>query len=76
MTRRVQPIAPEKLLRAYPIADLVQGWFFRLEEIAPRGYRAEGSDEYVRQVGCSGLDADELLSRCADDARALGRREA
>jgi hypothetical protein len=37
MTTRVQPIAPEKLLRAYPIADLVQGWFFRLEEIAPRG---------------------------------------
>jgi hypothetical protein len=72
MKQRVQPIAPEKLLRRYPISDLVQGWFFRLEEIAPGMYRAEGSDKYWRQVGCSGPAADELLSRRADDALQMG----
>lgn len=58
MKKRVQPIAPEKLLRRYPVTDLVRGWFFRLEEIAPGMYRAEGSDEYGRPVACSGTDAD------------------
>jgi hypothetical protein len=72
MKQWVQPIAPEKLLRGYPIADLVRGWFFRVEEIAPGMYRAEGSDEYGRQVACSGPAADELLRRCADDALRMG----
>lgn len=72
MKQPVQPITPEKLLRGYPITDLVQGWFFRLEEISSGMYRAEGSDEYGRQVACSGHAADGLLSRCADDTLLMG----
>lgn len=48
----------------YPIKDLVEGWFFRVEEISQGFYRVTGIDTYGRSISEDGTDPDELLFAC------------
>ena len=48
-------------LRKYPISNVVEGWFFRVEEITPGYYRVSGIDEWGRTVSRDGIDPDELM---------------
>ena len=61
----------EQLKAKYPIADLVTGWFFRVEEISNGAYQAEGTDLNGRTVSCEGSDPDLLLQKCAQDAKEI-----
>lgn len=61
----------EEELQAYPIKDLVDGWFFRVVEISNGVYEIEGIDHRGRRVSRTGTNPDEVLKTCAKDAHAL-----
>ncbi len=60
-----------KLQRTHPLADLVEGWFFRCEETSAGHYEVEGIDVVGRVVSVTGVDADELLKRCITEAKSI-----
>jgi hypothetical protein len=55
----------------FPIAGIVEGWFFRVGEVSAGAYLAEGIDAWGRRVSCSGSDPDALLAQCVKDAREI-----
>lgn len=54
----------ENELGDYPIKDLIEGWFFRVEEISQGFYRVTGIDTYGRSISKDGIDPDELFIAC------------
>jgi hypothetical protein len=74
MKKGVQPSAPSELRREFPIDDRLPGWFFRVREISPGGYLAEGRDRVGRVVTRSGDDPEALLVSCACDAQDVQRQ--
>jgi hypothetical protein len=60
-----------ELKKSHPISGLVDGWFFRLREQSAGVFFCEGKDLTGRSVSCTGTDEQELLSRCAKDAKSL-----
>ena len=75
--RRVMNMAaiwriPGKMLRKdYPIVGSVEDWYFRVTQISPGLWRAEGSDVYGRLVKAEGPDRDAVLAQCDRDARSM-----
>jgi len=68
--QQVQGRSRAELQADFTIANRLDGWFFRVDEIGPGGgYRAEGSDVYGRLVSFTGDDPDEVLERCVAAAR-------
>jgi hypothetical protein len=55
----------------YPIIDLVDGWFFRTQEISYGAFKVDGIDRWGRIVSREGSDneLEKILLACADDAR-------
>lgn len=56
-------------LRDYPITNIVEGWFFRVDEISQGYYRVEGIDRCGHSVSRDGIDPDQLLNALKDDIR-------
>ena len=69
--RSIQQLSPDEVRRAYPITGRLDGWFFRVHEVSPGGWSAEGSDLWGRKVSRMGDDPDALLEACVRDARAI-----
>jgi hypothetical protein len=67
----VQQLIAAKVMREYPLAGLVEGWYFRVEEVSAGSYRAEGTDLWGRRVSHSGADPDEALAKCTEYARGV-----
>jgi hypothetical protein len=63
----------EDELASYPIKDLVDGWFFRIQEVSNGVYEVEGIDVWGRKVSRTGTESeiDELLKACAVDAKQI-----
>ncbi len=59
-----QRLYTESELEAYPIKDLIEGWFFRIEEISQGFYRVTGVDIFGRSISKDGIDPEELLFAC------------
>lgn len=57
----------------YPIRDLVDGWFFRIQEISNGVYEVEGTDIWGRKVLRNSIESelDQALKACANDARKI-----
>lgn len=55
---------PDATRAEYPLDGLVEGWFFRVNEVSPCHYLAEGTDLWGRVVSASGDDADRALADC------------
>ena len=68
MKSQAERLNPEEIIKKFPIAHLVEGWYFRVEEMSAGAYRVEGTDLYGRRVGGSGHDPDEVLSKCKASA--------
>lgn len=66
MGKRVRKLTDEELI-GYPIRDLVDGWFLRVDEVSQGFYKVEGIDRWGRQVSRMGIDPDQLLSLCKSD---------
>ena len=69
--RLVNRLDEAETKRQFPLADLVPGWFFRVNEISNGGYKAGGADLWGRKVSRSGSDLDVLLAECAKDAERI-----
>lgn len=71
MKKAIQAHDPLDLQRRYPLADLVEGWFFRCEETSAGCWRVEGIDVWGRTVSATGFDSDSLIARCVSDAKEI-----
>ena len=62
-------------LSDYPITDLVDGWFFRINEVSWGAYEVKGTDRWGRIVSSMGSETDitRLLQECADQANKINR---
>jgi hypothetical protein len=74
MKKTVKRLSDDEL-KNYPIVDLVDGWFFRIQEISYGAFRVDGVDRWGRLVSREGSDneIEELLNACANDARELNK---
>jgi hypothetical protein len=54
-------------LRNFPITNIVNGWFFRIDEISQGYYRVEGVDQWGHSISRDGIDPDQLLGACRAD---------
>ena len=73
MEKRVQKLTDEELI-GYPIRDLVDGWFLRVDEVSQGFYKIEGIDRWGRRVSRMGMDPDQLLSLCKSDIEEMTLR--
>ena len=75
MKKRVKRLS-DKELESYPMIDLVDGWFFRIQEISYGAFRVEGIDRWGRTVSREGSDneLEKLVQDCANDAREINKR--
>lgn len=71
MKQIVLKIDERELLKNYPIAGRVSGWFFRLRERSGGCWVVEGADEWGRQVFREGDDPDAVLEKCIADAQQI-----
>jgi len=57
-------------MRKYPITGLVEGWYFRQEEVSAGCYVVEGSDAYGRAISRQTGDPEAALAECIAFAHA------
>ena len=66
----VTPRSHTEMVREYPIAGLVEGWYFRQREVSNGCYVVEGSDVYGRTISRQNTaDPDAGLAECVGIAR-------
>ena len=72
MKKPINKLRDEDLVN-YPLVNLVDGWFFRIEEISFGAYKVEGIDRWGRIVFRVSIEKerDELLRKCSNDARSI-----
>ena len=63
--------AEADVLREFPLAGRVPGWFFRVREPRPGRYVGEGMDLWGRQVLKFGSDEASVLQGCIEAAREI-----
>lgn len=69
---RITPAKHEEMIREYPIADRVPGWYFRMREKTPSVWDVEGRDIYGREVSrLSVVDEEHALQECIEYARKI-----
>jgi regulator of sigma D len=66
MKKLVQKLSADQRI-IYPIHDLVDGWYFRVEEVSQGYYLVEGIDIWGRNVSKTGEDPEQLLRFCKND---------
>lgn len=74
MKKRSKKIEVSEIIKEYPIADKLDGWFFSLNEVSPGMYEIKGTDQWNRQVGRTGFDPEKMLEDCIEDAKEIIRR--
>ena len=63
------------MIRQYPITGLVEGWYFRQEEISANCYVVEASDVYGRKISRqSAGNPEAALAECVEFARQSSQR--
>jgi hypothetical protein len=56
MKKSIKALDKLKLQRMYPLADLVEDWYFRWDETSNGCYKVEGIDIWGRTVSVTGID--------------------
>ena len=74
MKRAVESLQESELLKTHPIAGVVPGWFFRVQETSNMAWQAEGRDKWGRLVSCRGTDDQTALKECAEQARVINAK--
>ncbi len=69
--KSVAPATHREMVRKYPITGLVEGWYFRQEEVSAGCYVAEGSDVYGRTISRRTGDPETALAECVAFARGV-----
>jgi hypothetical protein len=72
-----QPVTPathREMIRRYPITGLVEGWYFRQEEVFAGCFVVEASDVYSRIISRQGVgDPEAAMAECIQFARRVGQ---
>jgi hypothetical protein len=68
MKSEVQQLNPTKIVEDFPVTGIVEGWYFRLEEVPPGAWRADGTDLFGRRASYNSSDPVEALSKCKEYA--------
>ncbi len=71
MKKFVSKLDEADVRRESPVADVVDGWFFRCREVSAGVHKSEGTDLWGRRVGTEGTNPEELLQDCAESARRI-----
>ncbi len=72
MEKRVTPASHEEMIREYPIAGRVPGWYFRAREKSASVWDVEGKDIYGHQISrLSVIDEERALQECIEYARKI-----
>ena len=56
-----------ELVRTHPIKDIVEGWFFKIDEVSNRAYLDEGMNVEGNAISRMGSDPDKLIEVCKND---------
>jgi hypothetical protein len=73
MKRPVVALTDAQLER-FPIVDLVEGWWFRVDERSIGCYVVEGTDRWGRKIFKEGSDEEALLRDGVEAARAIQKQ--
>ncbi len=70
------PATDEEMLREFPRRARAEGWFLRVEEFAPGGYRVTARDRWGREVShtCTEADVGKTIEDCEQYAEAIVRQ--
>ena len=71
MKQLVEKMDPIQAAAAYPLVDLVPGWYFRVREVSGGQFVAQGTDLFGRTVSEQGDDPRQVLSVCTEWAQKL-----
>ena len=73
--KAVIPASHKEMIRQYPITGLVEGWYFRQEEVSAGCYVVEASDVYGRKISRQGVgDPEAAMAECVEFARQSSQR--
>lgn len=70
----VRPSCEQEIMKRDPLKGLVEGWYFRQDEVSNNHWVVEGVDLYGHGVLREGADPSALLQLCARDAADIRRR--
>jgi len=56
----------KEILKTYPIASNIKGWFIRIDEISNNAFYVEAVDFYGRIISKQGNDPDKLQEEIED----------
>jgi hypothetical protein len=73
MKKLVRRLTDEDL-KDYPIANVVEGWFFQVKEVSNGVYRVQGTDRWTHTVTRTGEDPEALLLECKKDIEGMFSR--
>ena len=68
--KKIAESLSESTLSNYPIKDVIEGWYFSIQEISYGAYRIKGINKWGNSVSrtCSEPELDDTLKLCAKDA--------
>jgi hypothetical protein len=58
MKRQIEKLSEAEIISKYPMAGLLEGWYFRVIETSNEAWLAEGTDLWGRQVSSRVKDGD------------------
>ena len=74
--KAVIPATHRDMLRQYPITGLVEGWYFRQQEVSAGCYVVEASDVYGRKISRQGVgDPEAAVTECIEFARQISQQK-
>jgi hypothetical protein len=72
--KAIIPASHKEMIRQYPITGLVEGWYFRQEEVSAGCYLVEASDAYGRTISRQVVgDPETAMAECVEFARQVGQ---
>lgn len=72
----VIPASHKEMIRQYPITGLVDGWYFRQQEVSAGCWVVEARDIYGRKISRQAVaDPDSAMAECVEFARQTVEKE-
>jgi hypothetical protein len=71
MKREIAKLDATVVAQQFPLQGLLPGWFFRVREVSPGAYVAEGTDLWGCLVSHQGSEPERLVQLCVASARDL-----
>jgi len=74
--KAIIPASHKEMIRQYPITGVVEGWYFRQDEVSAGCYVVEASDVYGRKISRqSAGDPSVAMIECVEFAKQISQRD-